>query len=151
MKSSFYLSLGLHLLLLSFLVVPNCGGKSNEEQEKNANNSDNQEIVPKGQDVPSSPQEITLIIGHPKSTKGEDCPNGRWYGGIGVEHNVLDQTIQTVVAGYPAEKSGIKIGDVVLGDLEKIKGEPGTPVTIWVRRGIQILRFDMLRDKICIK
>lgn len=152
MKKSFYLSSGLHLLLLSLLIVPHCGGSSNEDSKKNGSKDDQSEIVEKGKDKSSSPQEIILYLGKPHTTqKGEDCPSGRWFGGIGIEHTFLDDKIFKVVPGYPAWSAGIKVGDVILGNLDAIKGEPGTPITVYVRRGIQILRFDMIRDKICVK
>lgn len=87
------------------------------------------------------------------------------YGGLGIYIGQRDGAILVIspIEGTPAEKADlkpqdqiVKIGDeVVLGwDLhqvvENLRGEPGTPVTIWIRReGEQdLLKKDMVREEI---
>lgn len=135
-------------MLLSILIIPSCDEPKKESQSQSG---DDKEIVEKGSDVPSSPQEITIFLGKPILAKGEDCPDGRFFGGIGIEHLALDDVIVTVIPGYPAFRAGLKVGDVLIGDIEHIEGEIGTPVTVLVRRGVEVLRFDMIREKICVK
>ncbi|SMG36232.1 S41 family peptidase [Dethiosulfovibrio salsuginis] len=87
------------------------------------------------------------------------------YGGLGIYIGQRDGAILVIspIEGTPAEKADlkpqdqiVKIGDeVVIGwDLhqvvENLRGEPGTPVTIWIRReGEQdLLKKDMVREEI---
>lgn len=87
------------------------------------------------------------------------------YGGLGIYIGERDGAILVIspIEGTPAEKADlkpqdqvVKIGEeVVVGwDLHKVvdslRGEPGTPVTVWIRReGEQdLLRKDMVREEI---
>lgn len=87
------------------------------------------------------------------------------YGGLGIYIGQRDGAILVIspIEGTPAEKADlkpqdqiVKIGDeVVIGwELHKVvdnlRGEPGTPVTIWIRReGEQdLLKKDMIREEI---
>lgn len=87
------------------------------------------------------------------------------YGGLGIYIGERDGSILVIspIEGTPAEKADlkpqdqvVKIGDeIVLGwDLHKVvdclRGEPGTPVTVWVRREGEedLLRKDMIREEI---
>lgn len=87
------------------------------------------------------------------------------YGGLGIYIGERDGAILVIspIEGTPAEKADlkpqdqiIKIGDeVVIGwDLHKIvdnlRGEPGTPVTVWIRREGEedLLKKDMIREEI---
>lgn len=85
------------------------------------------------------------------------------YGGIGISswYSKNGITIRTVKQGFPADKAGLKAGDVIvdvnnqkLAGLEDenlsqvLKGIPGTPVTLIVKRGAQTLNFNLKLDKI---
>ncbi len=87
------------------------------------------------------------------------------YGGLGIYIGQRDGAILVIspIEGTPAEKADlkpqdqiVKIGDeVVIGwELHKVvdnlRGEPGTPVTIWIRReGEQdLLKKEMIREEI---
>src|SRR5215212_4222426 len=74
--------------------------------------------------------------------------DGRVGLGIGIQGPTAPFTIASVVAGAPAEKAGVKEGDVILAvdgrdvqaislpDLsEALRGDDGQPVTLTVRRG----------------
>ena len=84
------------------------------------------------------------------------------FAGIGVEiiRNNIENTIlvESVHIGSPAEAAGILPGDYVVGaegytiaDLgtegivNKIRGEVGTPVTVSVKRGTEIIELEMIR------
>jgi carboxyl-terminal processing protease len=89
------------------------------------------------------------------------------FDGIGVEFNIVDDTILVVspIAGGPSEKLGIMPGDkiVKINDekvagigiqnsdvVKKLRGKKGTSVKVYMKRaGIKdLLEFEIVRDKI---
>ena len=85
------------------------------------------------------------------------------YGGIGISSWYSKQgiTIRTIKEGFPADKIGLKAGDVIINvnnqkleglDNENLsqvlKGIPGTPVSLTVKRGSKTLNFNLELDKI---
>ena len=90
------------------------------------------------------------------------------YGGIGVELGVRgnnrELTVMSVFDAYPASRSGVRVGDVLLEvDTFKtngwtttkasthLRGDPGTPVVVTVKRSgtkESVLRFEMNRAAI---
>lgn len=83
--------------------------------------------------------------------------------GIGAELNKEEQTIVIVspIAGFPAEKAGLKAGDIISkinGEtafdistseaVKKIRGPKGTSVKLDVVRDGKPLAFDIMRDQI---
>jgi carboxyl-terminal processing protease len=71
------------------------------------------------------------------------------FGGLGIQISIRDKvlTVMTPIAGTPAERAGIQSGDQILRidtkptlgltidqAVEKLRGEPGTKVTISIRR-----------------
>lgn len=100
-------------------------------------------------DIQGSHQ-IKINIIDKSEAKGdkEACANG--FGGIGISFDIWKRGVITnVYKGYPAERAGIQTGDVIIGDLQAIKGEPGTSVRVRVFRGNAELIFDMTRERIC--
>ena len=94
----------------------------------------------------------------------EEATSGR-FGGIGIEVAMVDGfvTVLSPIAGGPAERVGIAAGDRVievdhrplvgrtLSDaLEELRGEPGTPVHLRIRRQAttEPLDFDITRESI---
>ncbi len=88
--------------------------------------------------------------------------NGQ-FEGIGASLNVVDKKIVVVkvIPHSPAEKSGIKIGDIVqnvdgknventpLKDvISIIRGPSGTHVTLGILRSNETLKFELIREKI---
>lgn len=86
-------------------------------------------------------------------------------GGIGIslEQKGSHFIVTTVFPGTPAERAGIKSGDMIVSvdntpvfnlSLEevvaRIRGEKGTGVRVCVRRNDQILAFEMIREKISL-
>lgn len=86
----------------------------------------------------------TIIEKLPGSGDSGSCED--WYGGIGITG--WDR-VERVYSGYPADRAGIKSGDLIISDFNAIKGKPGTPVTVTVLRGNDQLTFSMVREKIC--
>ncbi|WP_299618763.1 S41 family peptidase [uncultured Tenacibaculum sp.] len=85
------------------------------------------------------------------------------YGGIGISSWYSKQgiTIRTIKEGFPADKIGLKAGDVIINvnnqkleglDNENLsqvlKGIPGTPVSLTIKRGSKTLNFNLELDKI---
>jgi len=103
----------------------------------------------------------------PDELKQEEIDIEGEYGGLGLYIGSRDGKILVVspIEGTPADKAGlqpmdeiVKVDDdVVLGwnindVVEKLRGKPGTKVTVWVRRegNDELLRFDMTRELIKI-
>ena len=103
----------------------------------------------------------------PDELKQEEIDIEGEYGGLGLYIGSRDGKILVVspIEGTPADKAGlqpmdeiVKVDDdVVLGwnindVVEKLRGKPGTKVTVWVRREghDELLRFDMTRELIKI-
>lgn len=87
--------------------------------------------------------------------------------GIGIEYNIFRDTIYVVVplSGSPAEKLGLLSGDKIIkvneeivagigiknrGVLNRLRGEKGSKVTVWIKRKniTELLEFNITRDKI---
>lgn len=161
MKKEFLISLFLHALLLGSMMIPGCNGASQGDKEQTdkqnkPGHDDAGEIVPKGKPS-SSPIQIEIVESFPKKEEklGEDCPDGQWFGGIGIYEGVnshSDTTVDKVIDGYPAHKAGMLAGDVIVYPSSYlIRGEPGTVLSITVNRDGKFINFQITRDKICIK
>ncbi len=87
------------------------------------------------------------------------------YGGIGAYISKLQDKIVISMPneGFPADQAGLKIGDELLkiddtevsgmntNEVSKLlKGKPGTPVTLTVKRQDKVLTFELTRAKIVI-
>lgn len=83
--------------------------------------------------------------------------------GIGAELNKKEENIVVVapIAGFPAEKAGIKSGDIIakVNDenvldasltetVKKIRGEKGTTVKLEIIRDGKLLKFEIVREQI---
>lgn len=168
MRKYVLISFLLHLIFIVGLSLHFNGGSSSEEggskkeQGKGqGNSSSDNTFVPKGSMEISvvPPQAIESPIETPdKKSKGvKECVGNNWYGGIGIKQNFETGAIAELAEGYPAQKAGLLIGDMILrvngevyGD---IRGEPGTEVIIEVYRPStnKTASIRLIRDKICIK
>lgn len=154
----FLISLIVHLaaaILLSFNLASNGGDGNSEngqEQGQAGMEGQNDQVVPKQVEVPKEEEK--------KPEEGlTECENDMWYGGIGVSQDWQTGTLQEVYAGYPADQTGLKVGDQLLSvdgfpDTAggRIRGEPGTPIEMKVFRPStnEYLTFTFKRDKICL-
>jgi len=161
-------SLLLHLavLLAVVLYIPSeeKQGKSGEGIGQRAGSKETfQDILPKVIEVemvePPEPQEDEATIEKLKKEKVEgltECQDDRWYGGVGIQQDFLTDTVDEVAKGYPADKAGLRIGDVIKSvDSQtgpEIRGEPGTIVRLMIFRPStgEFLTLTMTRDKICL-
>lgn len=179
----FVVSLTLHavaIILLSLNLSGNGDSSSGGEQgggpievemvseEKGSQpEGQNDEVVPKQAEVeeeiiqelpPPEPEEITIQeLEKPKPVEGvTECENDMWFGGIGIQQNWQTGQIQEVYPGYPAEKNGLRPGDIinlVNGERkDRIRGEPGTVVVLQIFRPStnEYLTVSITRDKICL-
>lgn len=104
----------------------------------------------------------------PKQLHEEEIEMQGEYGGLGIYIGQRDGATMVIspIDGTPADRAGLKPKDIIVKigetyildwDQEKVvtnlRGEPGTPVTIWVRREgeDELLRFDLTREIINIK
>lgn len=100
------------------------------------------------------------------STNEMDLLMSGSYGGVGISVSVRNEQIEItdILSGYSADKSGLKIGDIILSvdsvkvknltDLSgKIKGKPGTHLQMEIGRAGQPEPFiiHLIREKIEVK
>ncbi len=154
-KRSLTLSLVLHvspLLLMLFLT----GGGSGD----GGRSGDNSQIIPKL--AKDEPVEIEIVktdgfiqkkkpvVPHEK----DSCKD--FFGGIGIEtrlqitHGGYSNAINKVYSNYPADISGLQVGDIIVSNND-IRGEVGTEVSLIILRDGANMQVKMIRDKICIE
>jgi C-terminal processing protease CtpA/Prc len=90
------------------------------------------------------------IIDKKKSDGGGQCP--KTFGGIGIEFDFSQDgaVVTRVFHGYPAEKAGIVVGDVLLDNPNGVRGEPGSTIVVRVMRKGESMSIPIRRDKICV-
>ena len=61
------------------------------------------------------------------------------------------QIIEKVFPGYPADKAGLMVNDVIITTDGQIRGDPGTVLNMIAFRASSnmTLKFRIVRDKIC--
>lgn len=157
-KSRYFLaSTLLHCLPLLLILFIGPGGDGGEYRY-GGNDETTGDIIAKSVDVEivmSVDKEGTEKKEKKKPSKGEltECIEDRWYGGIGIMQNFMDNSLISVAPGYPAFKAGLLVGDVILETSEPdIRGEPGTLLSLKVHRPSTGDTFvvNMRRDRICI-
>ena len=101
----------------------------------------------------------------PEQTKRLNEPLQGSFDGIGVQFNILDDTLMVIqtITGGPAEKAGVMAGDRIISVADTaiagvkmpqdsmirlMKGPKGTKVKITVNRDGTLIPFDIIRDKI---
>jgi len=164
-KIGFGISLLLHIAFFALILSLNGGGGEGEEDKNGQSKSqgeqgeiiaiesmDYEEFIEKQKQYESEfvvkEEEKKKEEKPEKTIKAEECKN--FFGGIGIEHNWMDNSVTKVVPGYPASQNGIMLGDQVVGKGEDIRGEVGTPVILMVKRGAEIFEITVIRGKICL-
>jgi hypothetical protein len=127
-------SLVLHLFLL-FPPLKSCSEGKGDESGTAAE-----------QPPPSYQLNIRIVEKEPAGGVKSECDQA--YGGVGMVSDGYGK-VTRIIAGYPAARSGIRLGDILDESLEIIKGKPGTVATVRVKRGEQTLEFTMTREVIC--
>lgn len=110
--------------------------------------------------VAAAGDKYTVYMDAKEASEFDDDLSGNIGGGIGAEIGVRSNqpTIVRVLAGNPAEKAGLKMGDVILSvndesakgwdstqTATKIRGEVGTTVKVVVQRGTDTKDFTITR------
>ena len=110
--------------------------------------------------VESAGDRYTVFMDAKEARAFEDDLSGKIGGGIGAEIGVRNDqpTIVRILADNPAEKAGLKAGDVIVGindqstkdwpsdrTAEAIRGEVGTTVKVDVRRAAEAKTFTITR------
>lgn len=175
-KKAFKISFLLHMSpLLFFMHIPGCGGKNGKpasskaekvKVETKAQEPDKKEILAMTKSIDIEQVTESDLNGYKKVIKkrfkSRNCP-GTSYGGIGIQFNPpFDQigvrrkaVITLVPEGYPAAKSGIEVGDELVGDLDGLqdyRGKIGEEVTVAIKKPDGTYKdYTMLREKICLK
>jgi len=150
-KSSFSISLTLHMFIFFALLFKGFGGETDgkEGKDNGLDSTINVEIVdrPKAE---SEEKTVVLDDGLLKRAPHalQECES--YFGGVGVTivWTSLGYIVLTVHSGYPAEKAGIMVGDLLLNS-GNLTGEIGTKITVLIDRGGAYLEFPIYRDKIC--
>lgn len=90
------------------------------------------------------------------------------YSGVGLEVNMSDGTVMVVapIEGSPAQRAGIKSGDVIIGidgvavdddnvhdSIRRMRGKPGTAITIMVQREgeAEPIEFNLIRSHVRVR
>ena len=113
--------------------------------------------------VQAAGDQYTVFMDAEEAAEFEKDLSGEIGGGIGAEIGVRSSkpTILRVLSGNPAERAGVKAGDVITGvndqstngwNAEKtaseIRGEVGTTVKLNVVRGSELKEFTITREKV---
>lgn len=159
-KTRYYIALSTVLHILLFVWMTGLPGnylsdEANGEYPEDGVNEqmgDNKKIV-------NRPVEIEIVTPLEDAEDGDQANSGKkenclsWFGGVGVMISP-EGLIYVVYSGYPAEKAGIQVGDIVRGNgYGRLIGEVGTPVDIEIYRPSTNQRFNLtiVREKICIE
>lgn len=82
----------------------------------------------------------------------EDCLKEASFGGIGVKFKAVTNKgliVDSIPSFYPAFKAGVRLGDKLITDITKIRGEIGTMVDVTFERNGQPQTISIRREKIC--
>ncbi len=104
----------------------------------------------------------------PEAARELDVSTSGKFGGLGIVIRMVDHKLTVIrpIKNTPASRAGIKAGDHIIKidnqatdvlssdeSVDRMRGEPSTPVTLWVeRKGADAqLRFDLVRDTIQVE
>lgn len=145
-------SLAIHLAGAALFAGEPVGKRtgSKEAGAKSADKKGGEEIVAmRARLAPEPPAQAERGKG---ALSAKDCPGGRHYTGIGLVFN-LAGVIEMVAPGGPADRAGVRVGDVLAGSDTALLGpdkfKAGQAVSIWVMRGEERLPKPMRAAEIC--
>ena len=108
------------------------------------------------------------VIMDPEAAREMDVSTSGKFGGLGIVIRMIDRKLTVVrpMKGTPADKKGVKAGDHIVKidseptenltlneAVDRMRGDPGTPVTLWIERKGKtgLTRFDLTRDVIRVE
>lgn len=161
MKKALYLSLIVHVIFLSLKInepkptkpkkkspkITKIKIKQEKKKSKKGESKDNDiyvlnEIMEKLQKALEDQMAVQKIM--------SECD--KFYMGIGVTHSSLFGEITNVAPGGPADRAGIRKGDIPLDELDiRDKYPEGTTITVSVLRNGIIHNIPVTIGKICIR
>jgi hypothetical protein len=154
-------SLVLHALFMALLLshAQRSGDGAKKDGATKPDSTDEaSQFVPKGEqkvtqiDIVELPSKDRKPAGEGKVD--DNCDGVDAYGGIGIQgdYHLNDYRITAVGKGYPADRAGVKPGDVIVTPASwEIRGEPGTKITLLLIRQGREMQVTMVRDKICMQ
>lgn len=162
MRIALILSILAHVALL--IVLSKRGGEGDGDGKASAKKHENIKvsIIDKPSDkevkqkqIPPPENKSKVVVKKKKKVPPEqkyvDHKCADWYGGVGIQHpSPGSYEVAYVGKGYPADRAGILVGDLVLNG-DELRGTPGTKVVVHVMRGSRALTFYLVREKICTK
>jgi len=139
---------------IAILLLMTSGGSGAFDGDHNGSKRNGQEsyveIIPKPSDSEHSGRSGEGIGKKSKKPKKEEkCDH--YYGGVGIQRSYTGETVTEVYKGYPADRAGIKVGDIVLNPQNVIRGEVGSTIRIVVYSNRTTTVYNLIREKICIK
>jgi carboxyl-terminal processing protease len=108
------------------------------------------------------------VLMDPEAAREMDVSTSGKFGGLGIVIRMIDRKLTVVrpMKGTPAAKKGVLSGDQIVKidseptenltlneAVDRMRGDPGTPVTLWIQRKGEAkpLRFDLVRDVIRVE
>lgn len=147
MKKYIVISFVVHFLLLINLVLT-----AVQAQQRQAD-ADARDVKPKAIEA----QEVTMLpskdgdipVAKPEERKEPTCKY--WYGGIGIVQDYRTNVVTQVFKGYVADRSGIVVGDTIIGNTENdITGDPGTNIVLTIKKlDGTVIKAPLTREKVC--
>jgi len=108
------------------------------------------------------------VLMDPEQAREMDVSTSGKFGGLGIVIRMIDRKLTVVrpMKNTPASKKGVLAGDRIIKidseptenltlneAVDRMRGDPGTPVTLWVERKgeTNLHRFDLVRDVIRVE
>ena len=108
------------------------------------------------------------VLMDPEAARELDVSTSGKFGGLGIVIRMVDRKLTVIrpIKNTPASRAGIKAGDHIVKidsqttdvlssdeSVDRMRGNPSTPVTLWVERkgSPGQLRFDLVRDMIQVE
>lgn len=155
LRNSLTLSLLLHALPILIILFLTGGGNNTGGGTTHTKDKDSIQAKPNK----DAPTEVTLVKlpgkQKPKPRTNPSVPHSDeqcddFYGGIGIVHNYVDNTVTEAPLGYPAANAGIKPGDRILSRVDELRGTIGTEVELIYQNEDGLHQVILIRDKICL-
>lgn len=147
MKKYIVISFVVHFLLLVNLALT-----AIQAQQKQAE-IDARDVKARAIDVEEvsmvEPKDGDMPVVKPEERKEPTCKY--WYGGIGIVQDYRTNVVTQVFKGYVAERSGIVVGDTIIGNTENdITGDPGTNIVLTIKKiNGNVIKVLITREKVC--